>query len=125
MIIECEFCKCVFDIPNKEIGVDGRDVKCSFCEGEWFQNNISADIPLPEKVRKGKIVAIKKKKNQILLRCIILLIILFIGLLSNQNIILSKYPYLGGFYESADILKEIVIQNISWVKEILQNIFEL
>ena len=120
MIIKCKFCKYTFDIPDNEIGLDGRYVQCGFCEGKWFQNNISVDIPLPEKTQREKKPIIKRNKKSILLKSIIFLIILFIGLISNQNIILAKYPYLNGFFESAAILKEIAIQNINWVKEIFQ-----
>jgi hypothetical protein len=127
MIIECKCKKYTFDIPDNEIEAKGRYVKCGFCDDEWFHNNISVDIPLPEKTKKEEEEEkpiIKKNKNSILLKFVIFLIILFIGLLSNQNIILAKYPNLSGFFESADILKEIVIQNANWVKEIFQDLFK-
>lgn len=124
MIINCSFCNRTFNIPANEIGDDGRYVKCGFCESEWFQNNVSADLPLPEKILEEKKLIVKKNKNSIFLKFVIFLIILFIGLLSNKNIILNKYPTLSGFFESADILKEIVTQNINWVKEIFQDLFK-
>ena len=125
MIIECKCKKYTFDIPDNEIKAEGRYVKCGFCDDEWFHNNISVDIPLPEKIKKEEEeLIIKKNKNSILLKLVIFLIILFIGLLSNQDIILAKYPNLSGFFESADILKEIVIQNTNWVKEIFQDLFK-
>ena len=125
MIIKCKSCKSIFDIPDNKIGSNGRIVKCGFCDHEWFQNNISADIPLPEKSQEEKGVTLKAKKNKslILLNFFILLIVLFIGILSNQGIILAKYPKLIGFFESADILKEIIIQNTNWIKEIFQDMF--
>jgi hypothetical protein len=124
MIIECKCKKYTFDIPDNEIKAEGRYVKCGFCDDEWFHNNISVDIPLPEKIKEEEELIIKKNKNSILLKFVIFLIILFIGLLSNQDIILAKYPNLSGFFESADILKEIVIQNTNWVKEIFQDLFK-
>ena len=126
MIIECKCKKYTFDIPNNEIEAEGRYVKCGFCDDEWFHNNISADIPLPTKTKEEEEEEEIKKsnKNSILLKFVIFLIILFIGLLSNQNIILTTYPNLSGFFESADILKEIVIQNTNWVKEIFQDLFK-
>jgi len=128
MIIECKCKKYTFDIPDNEIKAEGRYVKCGFCDDEWFHNNVSVDIPLPEKKKEEEEeeeeLIIKKNKNSILLKFVIFLIILFIGLLSNQDIILAKYPNLIGFFESADILKEIVIQNTSWVKEIFQDLFK-
>ena len=126
MIIECK-CRKSFDIPDNEIGAEGRYVKCGFCDNEWFHNNISVDIPLPKKTEEEEEEEkpiIKKNKNPILLNFVFFLIILFIGLLSNQDIILAKYPNLSGFFESADILKEIVIQNTNWVKEIFQDLFK-
>jgi len=45
-------------------------------------------------------------------------------MLFNRDLVLSKYPNFVGFFESADILGEIIIQNANWIKEIIQNLFK-
>jgi len=60
----------------------------------------------------------------IVLIVLFLLIALFVGMLFNRDLVLSKYPNFVGFFESADILGEIIIQNANWVKEIIQNLFK-
>jgi hypothetical protein len=67
---------------------------------------------------------VKPNKNLIVLIVIFLLIALFVGMLFNRDLVLSKYPNFVGFFESADILREIIIQNANWIKEIIQNLFK-
>lgn len=43
-------------------------------------------------------------------------------MLENKDLILSNYPSFIGFFESSDILKEIMTQNINWLKESFQNL---
>ena len=39
MIINCKHCENKFAIDAEEVGFDGRLVKCSHCEKEWFQES--------------------------------------------------------------------------------------
>ena len=39
MIINCKCLKYQFDIPSHEITGEGRQVRCEFCNEEWFQTN--------------------------------------------------------------------------------------
>ena len=127
MIIECKFQKYKFQITGTDIIPDGKLLKCGFCDEEWFHNKLTTDtdIPLPAKNQEKKVRAsVKSNKNLIVLVFIFLLIALFVGMLFNRDLVLSKYPNFVGFFESADILGEIIIQNANWVKEIIQNLFK-
>lgn len=127
MIIECKCQKYKFQIPGNDIIPDGKLLKCGFCDEEWFHNKLTTDtdIPLPAKNQEKKVRAsVKSNKNLIVLVFIFLLIALFVGMLFNRGLVLSKYPNFVGFFDSADILGEIIIQNANWVKEIIQNLFK-
>ena len=127
MIIECKCQKYKFQIPGNGIIQDGKLLKCGFCDEEWFHNKLTTDtdIPLPTKNQKKKVqVSVKPNKNLIVLIVIFLLIALFVGMLFNRDLVLSKYPNFVGCFESADILGEIIIQNANWIKEIIQNLFK-
>ena len=39
MIINCKYCKNKFAIDAEDVGYDGRLVKCSTCNKEWFQES--------------------------------------------------------------------------------------
>jgi len=43
MIIECKCKKYKFKIPEKEISKPGRNVQCSICNEEWYQNFETGD----------------------------------------------------------------------------------
>ena len=43
MIIECKCKKYKFKIPEKEISKPGRNVQCSVCNEEWYQNFETGD----------------------------------------------------------------------------------
>ena len=127
MIIECKCQKYKFQIPGNDIIPDGKLLKCGFCDEEWFHNKLTTDtdIPLPAKNQEKKVRAsVKSNKNMIVLVFIFLLIAFFVGMLFNRGLVLSKYPNFVGFFDSADILGEIIIQNANWVKEIIQNLFK-
>ena len=127
MIIECKCQKYKFQIPGNDFIPDGKLLKCGFCDEEWFHNKLTTDtdIPLPAKNQEKKVRAsVKSNKNLIVLVFIFLLIALFVGMLFNRDLVLSKYPNFVGFFDSADILGEIIIQNANWVKEIIQNLFK-
>ena len=126
MIIECK-CEKRFQIPNDEIIPDGKLLKCSFCGEEWLHNGlvVNTDLPLPDKnLKKISKRTAEPSKKPIGFILILFLIVLFIGMIFNRDLILNKHPNLLGFFESADILKEIVIQNVNWAKEIVQNLFK-
>ena len=136
MIIDCKCQKYKFDIPEVAISGNGRIVKCGFCDEEWFQeivaeeaeiSNFNNEIILPGKkpARDTKNTTTKKKSGSYSLIAIIILLlsILFAGILSNKDLILINYPSLVGFFEASDILKEIIIQNINWIQEFIQDLF--
>jgi len=125
MIIECKCQKYKFQIPGDTIINDGRLLKCGFCDEEWIHNELTTntDLPLPGKNQKLK-VNIKPKKNPFAFIFMFVLTILFVGIVFNRDLILDKYPPFLGFFESADILKEIIIQNANWIKEIILNLFK-
>ena len=143
MIINCKCQKYQFDIPDNEISGQGRHVRCEFCNDEWFQENpnynfeqkkndeiedVQKEIPIP-KLHKATNNPIKDdiqvKKNNFsysILGFIIFIFILYLGILENKNLILSNYPSFKSFFESADIINEIINQNIDWMKETIQNL---
>ena len=143
MIINCKCQKYQFDIPDNEISDQGRQVRCEFCNDEWFQENpnhnleqkrndeiedVQKEIPIP-KLHKTTNHPIKDdiqiKKNNFsyfILGFIIFIFVLYLGILENKNLILSNYPSFKGFFESADIVNEIINQNIDWIKETIQNL---
>ena len=136
MIIDCKCQKYKFDIPEEAISGNGRVVKCGFCDEEWFQENnqeefemngFNNEIILPGKkpTKDIKNTTTKKKDSSysVILIIIPLLSILFAGILSNKDLILTNYPSLLGFFEASDILKEVIIQNINWVQEFIQDLF--
>ncbi len=121
---------------TKQSRLIGRVVKCGFCDEEWFQENnqeesemngFNNEIILPGKkpTKDIKNTTTKKKDSSysVILIIILLLSILFAGILSNKDLILTNYPSLVGFFEASDILKEVIIQNINWVQEFIQDLF--
>jgi len=125
MIIECK-CQKIFEIPGDEIISDGKLLKCGFCGEEWFHNKraTDSDLPLPNKnLEKKSKKIIKPNRKPFAFILILFLIFLFVGIIFNRDLILNKYPNFLGFFESADILEEIVMQNVNWIKEIVQNLF--
>ena len=143
MIINCKCQKYQFDIPDDEISGMGRQVRCEFCNDEWFQENpnynfeqktnqetedIKKEIPIPKLHKPFNNPATNNtetKKNNFsyfIFGFIIFIFVLYLGILENKNLILSNLPSFKGFFESADIVKEIINQNIDWIKEIIQNL---
>ena len=126
MIVECKCQKYKFDIPNLEIPEEGRMVRCGFCDEEWLYRNTeplkdlnpSEEILIPKENKK---IVIKKKNYTTLLRFIFFIIILFISIYSNKELVLQKFPIFFGFFEASDILKEIISQNFNWLIETIKN----
>lgn len=126
MIIECK-CQKRFQIPEDEVIPNGKLLQCEFCGEEWIHNELATDIdlPLPDKnLEKTSKKIMKPNKKPIGFILIFFLTVLFIGMILNRELILNKYPNFLGFFEAADILEEIVMQNINWAKEIIQNLFK-
>ncbi|MCE2991972.1 MAG: zinc-ribbon domain-containing protein [Candidatus Jidaibacter sp.] len=48
MILSCNNCGAKFKVPDSAIGVNGRQVKCSACEYEWFQEGIKPQEDLAQ-----------------------------------------------------------------------------
>ena len=143
MIINCKCHKYQFDIPDDEISGIGRQVRCEFCNDEWFQENpnynleqqrnheienVKKEIPIPKlhkPINNPTVDNTQIKKNNFtyfIFSSIIFIFVLYLGILENKNLILSNYPSFIGFFESADILKEIINQNIDWINEIIKNL---
>lgn len=144
MIINCKCLKYQFDIPSHEITGEGRQVRCEFCNEEWFQTNpennleqnntqssTEKEIPIPKIYKelsstKDTIQDTTQDKTNkfsfLFLSFIIILFVIYFGMLENKDLILSNYPSFIGFFESSDILKEIMTQNINWLKESFQNL---
>lgn len=38
MILTCPSCSARYNVPNEDIGIDGRTVRCRKCQHEWFQS---------------------------------------------------------------------------------------
>ena len=126
MIVECKCQKYKFDIPNLEIPEEGRMVRCGFCDDEWLYRNTeplkdlnpSEEILIPKEKKK---IVVKNKNYTTLLSFIFFIIILFISIYSNKELVLQKFPIFFGFFEASDILKEIISQNINWLMETIKN----
>lgn len=128
MIIECPYCKSIFNIPFVENLKDGREIKCGFCEREWiFKNNFEANNINPSKEisTSKEVKSINKKKSfNSFLPFVFFIFILFVGIYSNKDFILNKFPFFFGFFEASDILKEIISQNINWLIETVKKLIE-
>jgi len=126
MIVECKCQKYKFDIPNLEIPEEGRMVRCGFCDEEWLYRNTeplkdlnpSEEILIPKEKKK---IVVKNKNYTTLLSFIFFIIILFISIYSNKELVLQKFPIFFGFFEASDILKEIISQNFNWLMETIKN----
>jgi hypothetical protein len=126
MIVECKCQKYKFDIPNLEIPEEGRMVRCGFCDEEWLYRNTeplkdlnpSEEILIPKEKKK---IVVKTINYTTLLSFIFFIIILFISIYSNKELVLQKFPIFFGFFEASDILKEIISQNFNWLIETIKN----
>lgn len=142
MIIECKCKKYKFKIPDEEIIPPGRTLQCSICNEEWYQEfKINPDNTLnikednqkdllkemnPSK-NKSKLSNKKKAKEKIEKRSYLLILTLIFFLLifiiyklafHYKDLVISSNPSLINFYESLEIITEILKANINFIKEI-------
>lgn len=141
MIIECKCKKYKFKIPQQEIISPGRDVVCEMCNEEWYEEflvseNISnkyqkSNLDFLDKINPSKIkinMNLKKDKTEssLLLYTLIFFVIIFIiyKLTLNFKIqILNFNPELINFYESLEIIIEIISAYFIFLKVLLSETF--
>lgn len=128
MIIDCKCKKYKFKIPQQDITSTGRNVICEICKQEWFQSFTDSKSNLIDKINPSSIKniskenVIKKEKSLMLPITLLFLIIIFLTykiIISYKFYILSNYPSMINFYESLEILVEIIKANFYFLKEIL------
>ncbi len=135
MIIECKCQKYKFRIPDPEIVFPGRHVQCEICDAEWYQkfeqeqrdvNTNSRNLNNLDNIdlSMAKINFLKKrrKKNSsfLLITIIFCLVILITNklLFDYQDEILSYNSSLENFYESLEIINEIIKSYFIFFKDI-------
>ena len=142
MIIECKCKKYKFNIPDEEIIPPGRTLQCSICNEEWYQEfktnpgrnqNIKEDNqkdlleemnPSRNKSKlsnKKKPKEKKEKRSYLLILTLIFFLLIFIIYklaFHYKDLVISSNPSLINFYESLEIITEILKANISFIKEI-------
>ena len=131
MIIECKCKKYKFKIPKDEILVSGSNVKCGICNDEWSINldiskSKSKNLDILENINPSKAninFKIKDNKKEIkpLFYTLIFLAIFFIFykfLIYFKVNILQKFPDLKNFYESLELVTEIIKFYIGFFKEL-------
>ena len=142
MIIECKCKKYKFNIPDEEIIPPGRTLQCSICNEEWYQKfktnpgrnqNIKEDNqkdlleemnPSRNKSKlsnKEKPKEKKEKKSYLLILTLIFFLLIFIIfklVFHYKDLVISSNPSLVNFYESLEIITEILKANIIFIKEI-------
>jgi len=142
MIIECKCKKYKFKIPDEEIIPPGRTLQCSICNEEWYQEfkinpdntlNIKEDNqkdllkemnPSKNKSKlsnKKKAKEKKEKRSYLLILTMIFFLLIFIIYklaFHYKDLVISSNPSLINFYESLEIITEILKANISFIKEI-------
>ena len=136
MIIECKCKKYKFKIPKDEILVSGNNVKCGICNDEWSINldiskSKSKNLDILENINPSKAninFKIKDNKSEIksLFYTLIFLTIFFIFykfVINFKLDVLQKFPDLKNFYESLELVTEIIKSYISFFKELLSEQF--
>lgn len=142
MIIECKCKKYKFKIPDEEIIPPGRTLQCSICNEEWYQEfkinpdntlNIKEDNqkdllkemnPSKNKSKlsnKKKAKEKKEKRSYLLILTLIFFFLIFIIYklaFHYKDLVISSNPSLINFYESLEIITEILKANINFIKEI-------
>ena len=142
MIIECKCKKYKFKIPDEEIIPPGRSLQCSICNEEWYQEfkinpdntlNIKEDNqkdllkemnPSKNKSKlsnKKKAKEKKEKRSYLLILTLIFFLLIFIIYklaFHYKDLVISSNPSLINFYESLEIITEILKANINFIKEI-------
>lgn len=139
MIINCKCKKYAFNIPDDSISNEGRIVQCGFCDEQWFHKNensneeissstFNLEIPIPHKNLKEVKKSTSKDKSSnfysIIFTSLLFISALFAGIHFNKDLILLNFPFLSGFFEASDIVKEIITQIINWATKLTQNLFK-
>ena len=143
MIIECKCKKYKFKIPDEEIILPGRTLQCSICNEEWYQEfkiNPGSTLNIKEDNQKDLLKEMnpsknnsklsnkkkpkekkEKRSNLLILTLIFFLLIFIIYKLAfhYKYLVISSNPSFINFYESLEIITEILKANISYVKEII------
>ncbi|EMH80865.1 hypothetical protein HIMB114_00012650 [alpha proteobacterium HIMB114] len=141
MIIECKCKKYKFKIPDEEIIPPGRTLQCSICNEEWYQEfktNLVSNQNLEENNQKDLLKEMnptknksklsnkkkpkekeEKRSNLLILILIFFLLIFIIYKLAfhYKDLVISSNPSLINFYESLEIITEILKANIIFIKE--------
>ena len=136
MIIECKCKKYKFKIPKDEILVSGNNVKCGICNDEWLINldiskSKTQNLDILENINPSKAninFKIKDNKSEIksLFYTLIFLTIFFIFykfVINFKLDVLQKFPDLKNFYESLELVTEIIKSYIRFFKELLSEQF--
>lgn len=142
MIIECKCKKYKFKIPDEEIIPPGRTLQCSICNEEWYQEfkiNPGSTLNIKEGNQKDLLKEMNPSKNKsklsnkkkakekkekrsylLILTLIFFLLIFIIYKLAfhYKDLVISSNPSLINFYESLEIITEILKANINFIKEI-------
>ena len=127
MIIDCKCKKYKFKIPQQDITSTGRNVICEICKEEWFQpfsdpkNNLIYKMNPSSIKNTSKEKLIKKERSLMLPITLLFLIIIFLTyqiMIAYKFYILSTYPSMINFYESLEILIEIIKANFNFLKKI-------
>ncbi len=127
MIIECKCKKFKFKIPETEVIFPGRDVQCEVCNQEWYQdfgNYPAKDVNPSVLTKKNSETKVKKEKLNFsfLFYFFIFTIIISIAFsLVYKKFILLKYPNLIYFFETLEIVWEILKSNFLYFKEVITN----
>lgn len=116
MLIRCPECKTGYNLNPRQIGPQGRVVRCIRCANEWFQNPIEEPTetapPLPPEPtqEQGNHSAIndtkKSLKKRVVVSVLATAIILggIIGLLITlKGEIIEKAPVMAGIYQAMGI----------------------
>ena len=143
MIIECKCKKYKFKIPDEEIIPPGRTVQCSMCNEEWYQefqvkqkttsninekkendllNEMNPSKNQGGHINKKKPGSKKEKKSHLLILTLIFFFLVFISYkfaLHYKDQIISSHPDLKNFYESLEIIIEILKVNLIFIQELI------
>ena len=136
MIIECKCKKYKFKIPDKEIQIPGRHVKCEICNEQWYHKLIltrskDQNLDILENINPSKAnINLKIKNNNndfkfLLNTLIVLIIFLFIYLITInfKSEILKNFPNLKNFYESLELVSELIRFYIEFLKGLFSEKF--
>ena len=142
MIIECKCKKYKFKIPDEEIIPPGRTLQCSICNEEWYQEfkiNPGSTLNIKEDNQKDLLKEMnpsrnksklsnkkkpkekKEKRSYLLILTLIFFLLIFVIYklaFHYKDLVISSNPSLINFYESLEIITEILKANINFIKEI-------